>query len=345
MQKRPAPLVLLLPGIGGHRQGSTSVAVAETLFRGGCSVVTLSSAFHAEFMLRALTHPYPGYTPADVDDVRSALAAVAAAVDERWGDRVTEFSLLGYSLGGLQALFLAAGAPVPLPDGRHFTRVVAVNPPVDIIEAAQRFDRFYDIPLGWPQSERRKRMEDIALRAYAMATEGIPEGRPLPFSRDESQFLVGLGGRDALAAVLRARALSDARGARVTPPAVARNAVEAMNAVSFQRYLDELLLPACQASQPGATTERLRADASLRAVADALANDRRVRIVTNADDFVLGENGAQWLRQTFGADRVTLFPTGGHLGNLAEPHLQQAILVALGCAAAPGAGEPRPNAQ
>jgi phospholipid-binding lipoprotein MlaA len=332
MQKRPAPLVLLLPGIGGHRQGSTSVALAEMLFRAGYSVVTVSSVFHAEFMLRGLRDPCPGYTPTDVRDIHAALRAVAAAVDERWGERITEVSLAGYSLGGLEALFLAAGEPVSLPRVRRFSRVVAINPPVDLLAAAQCFDRFYDIPLGWPEEERRRRLEDVALRAYTLVAEGLPEGRPLPFTREESQFLVGLTGRDVLATALHARAMHAARGASA---AAMRDAIRAMNTVSFGRYLDGILLPACQAREPGMTAEGLRQAASLRAVVGALAGDRRVRILTNADDFVLGPGGADWLREAFGKARVTVFPQGGHLGNLAVPEVREAIVAALGGPAVP----------
>jgi|GEM_PF-378807 len=327
MQKRPAPLVLLLPGIGGHRQGTTVVALAEVLFREGYSVVAISSVFHAEFMFRALTHPYPGYTPADVGDVHAALVAVVAAVHERWGERITEISLAGCSMGGMQALFLAAGEPVPLPGGKAFARVVAINPPVDLLAAAERFDRFYDIPLRWPAEERAAHLEDVALRACSLVSKGLPAGRPLPFSREESLFLVGLSGRDVLATALHARAVRDAKGA---PHAVARDAIEAMNSVSFQRYLDEMLLPVYQAGDPGRPLGLLREECSLRAVAATLAKDPRVRIVTNADDFVLGDGGADWLVETLGTARVHVFVQGGHLGNLDLPEVQRAIVDALG---------------
>ena len=57
-----------------------------------------------------------------------------------------------------------------------------------------------------------------------------------------------------------------------------------------------------------------------------------VRVFTNANDFIVSDQGRDWLRQTFG-DRLRVFPDGGHLGNLADPSVQQAILDAL----APGA--------
>jgi pimeloyl-ACP methyl ester carboxylesterase len=53
-----------------------------------------------------------------------------------------------------------------------------------------------------------------------------------------------------------------------------------------------------------------------------------VRVVANADDFLLAPEHLRWLEDTLG-ERLTVFPAGGHLGNLWRPEVQAAIGRAL----------------
>ncbi|HEU4428871.1 MAG TPA: VacJ family lipoprotein, partial [Myxococcota bacterium] len=48
LQPEPAPLLFVLPGIGSHRRGGTTVALAELAFARGWSVAALSSVFQPE---------------------------------------------------------------------------------------------------------------------------------------------------------------------------------------------------------------------------------------------------------------------------------------------------------
>ena len=56
-----------------------------------------------------------------------------------------------------------------------------------------------------------------------------------------------------------------------------------------------------------------------------------LHVVTNADDFILGDENLDWLRGVVG-ERLTVFPDGGHLGNLHLEPMRQAIVDALGVA-------------
>ena len=63
-------------------------------------------------------------------------------------------------------------------------------------------------------------------------------------------------------------------------------------------------------------------DAGLRANPD-------IRIIDNQNDFLLTDEDLAWLHATFGPDVLTVFPQGGHLGNLINPTVQKTILGAL----------------
>ena len=69
IQKTPGPVVVIVPGLGGHRLGQSTVALAEMAYRNGYSVVTISSTMNWEFMTTAATTPLPGHPAFDSRDV------------------------------------------------------------------------------------------------------------------------------------------------------------------------------------------------------------------------------------------------------------------------------------
>jgi len=332
LQSEPAPLLFVLPGIGSHRRGGTTVALAELAFERGWSVVALSSAFQPEVQLTALRAPYPGYAPHDAADLRAALEAIHADLAEWRPGRFESTSLLGVSLGAAHALHIAAQPAGSL----RFERIVAVNPPVDFLRAAHRFDEYFDAPLRWPEEERDRRVLEIGKKALVYFSSEVSDPR-LPFDRIESEFLIGLNGRDAVHNATVAIQRSTGRGLQLKPEHDSRRGwlLEEVQDSSFDAYIRHLVLPHFLASRPGAASvESLLSESGLRGLAPALAADARITVLTNADDFLLAPEDIAWLRETLG-ERVIVFPQGGHLGNLWVPEVQQAIGRALEPPAAP----------
>jgi ABC-type transporter lipoprotein component MlaA len=333
LQPEPAPLLFVLPGIGAHRRGGTTVALAELAYAHGWSVVAISSAFQPEVQLTVLRAPYPGYAPNDAADLRDALEAIRADLESWRPGRVQSASLLGLSLGAAHALHIAAR---PQTEGaQHFERIVGVNPPVDFLRAAHRFDEFFDAPLRWPAAERDRRVLELGKKALALFNGDVSDPR-LPFDRTESEFLIGLNGRDAVHNVMVAIAQATGRRLRLEPELDPARGwlLEEVNHSSFDGYVRHLVLPHFLAiGEETASVESLLTASGLRSLAAALAADERVRVVTNADDFLLAPEDIAWLKETLGA-RVTVFPQGGHLGNLWVPEVQEAILRALASPAA-----------
>jgi ABC-type transporter lipoprotein component MlaA len=325
LQPEPAPLLFVLPGIGSHRRGGTTVALAELAFARGFSVVAISSAFQPEVQLTALRSPYPGYAPHDAADLRAALEAIHVDVAAWKPGRITGASLLGLSLGAAHALHIAA-QPEEAP---RFERIVAVNPPVDFLVASRRFDEFFDAPLRWPADERDRRVLEIGKKALALFDGDVSDPR-LPFDRLESEFLIGLNARDAVHNAMVAIQTTTGRGVLLQPELDPERGwlLEEVNHSSFDAYVRHLVLPHFLGSDPNASVEGLLEASGLHEIAPALAADPRVAIFTNADDFLLGEGDADWMRAALG-ERVTIFPQGGHLGNLWLPEVQDAIFRAL----------------
>ncbi len=63
LQPKPAPVIFILPGLGGNRRSMTSAALAEMAWRQGLSAVTLSSPFNWDFMLNASSAAVPVTRP------------------------------------------------------------------------------------------------------------------------------------------------------------------------------------------------------------------------------------------------------------------------------------------
>jgi hypothetical protein len=79
--------------------------------------------------------------------------------------------------------------------------------------------------------------------------------------------------------------------------------------------MNEQLMPMWQARNNGGDISQLIDQVSLYALSDYLKNSSKIAVMHNADDIILGPGDIGFLRNTFG-DRLTLYPYGGHCGNL-----------------------------
>jgi ABC-type transporter lipoprotein component MlaA len=339
LQKERAPLLFIVPGIGTHRNSTLPVSLAETAFNRGYSVVTISNPFHPEFIENALSIPYPGYTPKDAEDVYTALTQITEDIKTRYPMRVSSVKLMGYSLGAIESLFIAGAQDGRPSNALRFDNVVAINPPVDVRYSASRFDGYFDAPLSWPEAERDQRIKNLAMKVFLVAQEArekkegeaMPGEQKVPIRRSESEFLIGFAGRTMLAGALKA---IEKKG---DPVLEIRKETEegrglllgVINESNFKRYGSELVIPYyLKNRKKGVTRDQIAFEASLRQQEKLLSSSDKVRIFTNVDDFILGEENLSWLRATAG-DRLTVFPAGGHLGNLHIPTVRNAIFDAL----------------
>jgi hypothetical protein len=84
----------------------------------------------------------------------------------------------------------------------------------------------------------------------------------------------------------------------------------------FAQYFSDLVVPFYQRSDPSITEEDLKYRASLYSFEDYLRNTDKVGLSHNADDVIMDTSEIEWLEDVFG-DRATIWPRGGHCGNMA----------------------------
>jgi hypothetical protein len=332
LQAHRAPLVYFIPGIGGHRRGNSALGLAEAIYRNGSSVVTISNPLNFEFIEAASSASYPGFAPIDAHDAHVALDAVEKDIQERFPDRFTEERrLVGISLGGLHTLFIAADENNPNHDLISFDKYVALNAPVNYEHAVRKLDAFYNAPLAFPEEDRDEQIAGILRKALDLAEGTFEPGMALPFTRLESEFLIGLSFRTALSSIIYQTTRRTDIDLLKTGGGSLRRAMayREIEQFSFMEYMYGFVLPYfaeeradVRFSESGA--QRLFDLSDLRSVEVGLAKNEKIFFVSNRNDFLLRPKDIAWVNALMG-ERVHFFERGGHLGNLFREDIQEAI--------------------
>jgi ABC-type transporter lipoprotein component MlaA len=332
LQPKPAPVVYIVPGLGGHRLSPTTLAFAEMVYKNGYTAVCVSSPFNYEFMDQAATARLPAYLPVDGHDLHVALTAIDHRLAGMYPGRLGACALLGDSMGAFETLYIAATAATNQQPLLKFDRFVAVSPPLRLVAGVAKLDEFFRAPLAWPAAERSDDLENTFLKVAALSKTTLTPKTSLPFDAIESKFLIGLNFRFVLRDVIYTSQRRHNQGVlRHSLLDIRRNPVyQEILQYSYQDYFDKFVIPWYQTlglATPVRDTlshaDDLRTyDAGLRANPD-------IRIFENHNDFLLADTDLSWLQSTFGPDQLKVFPEGGHLGNLDNPVVQKAILGAL----------------
>ena len=87
---------------------------------------------------------------------------------------------------------------------------------------------------------------------------------------------------------------------------------------SFADYLDGIMVPYFGSRDTSLTRDRLIALSSLQEIESYLSTADHIGMMTSADEIILAPGELDYLRELFG-NRATIYPLGGHCGNLAFP--------------------------
>lgn len=351
LQPGAAPVVFVVPGLGTHRLGNSTLALAEMAWQRGFSVVLVSNALCFEFMETAASVSVPGHAPMDARDVHAALDAISRDLERRFPGRARGRVFMGYSLGAFHGFFVAAAETDPANRRLGFDRYVLLDPPVRLVEGLGKLDRFYNAPLVYPPDERAIEVRRILRKALQVAkrgadskggapaytrlettelgSEGLEPAAELPFTNLEAEYLIGLAFRRTLLSVLWVSQQRDDLGVLRTQRSNLRRwaAYEEMAEYSYTEYLYAFVLPYYR-DRLGLlfTAKQLVRENDLHAITQRLRANPKLRVFANTNDFLTTKEDVQWLTEVVGAEHVAFFPTGGHLGNLHKPEVQRAIM-------------------
>lgn len=325
-QKGRAPLIFIIAGTGAYYASSTTEYLKKLFYGAGFHVVQLSSPTSYDFMAAASRFATPGYSPEDADDLYRAMQAVRAQHPKL---QVSEYLLTGYSLGALHAAFVSQ-----IDETRRafdFKRVLLLNPPVNLYTSISNLDKlvqtrvqgidnstnFYDLVLAkltrYFNDKGALDINDAILYDFQRSTERL--------SDEQMAMLIGTSFRFSSADIvftsdlLNRRGLITPRDYRITESTSLTPFFQMALRCDFDCYIAEQLMPWWRARYDGGSLNQLIEKSSLYALEDYLKGSDKVAVMHNADDLILGQGDIGFLRRTFG-DRLTLYPRGGHCGNL-----------------------------
>ena len=314
MQKGPAPLMYVLPGLGAHRQGTRTLTVAELAHKEGYHVVCLSNNFNWEFIRHAPAGYLPGYTPRDIELIQRSHQAIEKDLAAAHGaDRILGKSHIGFSMGAWYALNLAAQNPPGTYD-----HSVAINPPLDLVHGLKVLDRLYRAP----QSEDPARLAAIRESAFIKVLHNRgsdPEkGMAKPYTDAEASHLIGLSYR----VTLREAIVTGKFDRLLTPLTPRRKLYDRVNAISYEDYYEKLIKPHLESR--GISAAQLDTASDLRNRMSELVKAGSVHLFLTGNDFLLTSEHLAWFREHFPGHH-TYNEKGGHMGNLWEPKIQDAL--------------------
>lgn len=339
LQKNPAaPLVFVLPGTGGVSASPGALFIAEKLHAQGYHTVTVDNAFSWPFVVAGSTSTLPGYGPDDARDLYNALEKVRDHLVSKARITPRSYSLIGYSLGGLQSVFLKR-----LDASRgsfSFSKVVLLNTPLDLLYGLAGIDRIYERGSRVGDVEKQK----IYGRVISAGEKYLGQGMRIDFSDatflerafadlrfndDDMTYLIGQSFRDSMRDVIFASQQVQDRHILKTTATTFRRGQRYQEAASFSfmSYVEQFLVPSVRERHgAGLTLAEINRRSSLYQFADDIRRDPQIYAVHSEDDFILKPGDLRWLKKQFGP-RLTLFRYGGHCGSINFPQFSAHLKV------------------
>lgn len=325
-QPGPAPLMFIISGTGASYAAAKSESLKRLFYGAGYHVVQLSSPTSFDFIAAASRYATPGYSPDDAKDMYRVMQAVRAQQHDL---PVTEFHLTGYSLGALNAAFVSK-----LDETRqsfNFKRVLMLNPPVNLYTSINNLDKLVQTQVEAIDSTTtfyQVILEKLARYYRQKGAINLDEALLFDFQQsalrltdEQMAMLVGSVFRFSAADIVFTSDLINRRGL-IVPPGYPINEGTSLEPFfrrallcDFDCYMTEQLIPMWRAQQDGGSLTQLVQQVSLYALEDYLRDSPKIGVMHNADDIILGAGDLGFLRRTFG-ERMTLYPRGGHCGNL-----------------------------
>ena len=330
-QKNPAPLIFLIAGTGAGFNSPKMQLMQKAFYRAGYHVISISSPTHPNFIVAASTSGVPGHLEEDSADLYKVMQAIWQKHQKKM--EVTEFYLTGYSLGAAQSAFIARLDEQE--QAFNFRKVLLINPPVSLYNSVLILDEMleHNIPGGldnfnafyqrivnafsdvYAHGEDVQFNNDFLYRAYEYRK---------PSSDEPLAALIGTSFRISSQNMVFTTDVLTKAGYVVPKNLVlrrhdnVRDYAKVLSRLSFLDYFHGIFLPHFQAKDPNVTEAELIKTLSLRSLDDYLRNSEKFGLIGNEDDLILLPGEIDYLRDLFGS-RATIFPHGGHCGNMAYP--------------------------
>jgi len=328
-QKARAPLIFVIAGTGASYKSPKVLGLQKAFYQAGFSVISISSPTHMNFIVNASTTKVPGHVIHDAEDLYRVMEMAYRKVADRVD--VSAFYLTGYSLGGTQAAFLTR-----LDEQRqsfNFQKVLMINPAVNLFNSVGIIDKMLADTVGDEPGAFNSYFGRV-IRAFATAFDRT---EPLDFNEDflyrvykkkiptdaALESLIGFSFRISssnmvfTSDVMSGYGLLVAPGTRLTQTTSLTEYLGASLHLTFREYYERYFYPFYHAQEPALTSAQLKREMGLESIAPYLRRAGKIAMMTNNDDLILAPGEIDFLQDVFGS-RATIWPTGGHCGNMEQ---------------------------
>lgn len=325
-KNKKAPLIFVLAGTGSD-YSTTRVKFMQRIFHdAGYHTIAISSQMSQQFMISASSNSVPGLLLEDNEDIYKAMKLAYNKIKDQV--EVTDFYIMGYSLGGSNAAVLSYIDEKE--KAFNFKRVFMVNPPVNLYDSAVKLDKYLDDYTGGKSAGIEKLLNTTLAKIKGGLTSeyanigadtiyNIVKGDIL--SDSEKKAYIGLAFRLAstdlnfISDFITKSHIYTKNPEKVDKYTNMKEYFKAVNFATFEDYVNKIGFPYYKKYNKDLTTEDLKEKASLRVIEDYLRTSAKIAAVTNADELILNEKDFAFLKDVF-KDRLIIYPKGGHCGNM-----------------------------
>ena len=325
-KNKKAPLIFVLAGTGSD-YSAVRVKFMQRIFHdAGYHTIAISSQMSQQFMISASTNAIPGMLIRDNEDIYKAMKLAYNKIKDQVD--VTDFYIMGYSLGGTNAAVLSYIDEKE--KAFNFKRVFMVNPPVELYDSAVKLDKYLDEYTGGKSTGIEKLLNSTLARLKGSLTSEyanigadtiyeIVKGDIL--SEAEKKAYIGLAFRltstdlNFISDFITKSHVYTKNPEKVNKFTNMKEYFKAVNFATFEDYVNKIGFPYYKKSNKDFTIEDLKREASLRVIEDYLRTSPKIAAVTNADELILNEKDINYLKDVF-KDRLIIYPKGGHCGNM-----------------------------
>ena len=323
---KKAPLIFVLAGTGSD-YNATRVKFMQRIFHdAGYHTIAISSQMSQQFMISASTNVMPGMLINDNEDIYKAMKLAYDKIKDQV--EVTDFYIMGYSLGGTNAAVLSYIDEKE--KAFNFKRVFMVNPPVELYDSAVKLDKYLDDYTGGKTEGIEKLLNTTLYRLKGGLTNeyanigadtiyNIVKGDIL--SDAEKKAYIGLAFRltsndlNFISDFITKSHVYTKNPDKVNKYTNMKEYFKAVNFATFEDYVNKVGFPYYKKYNKDFSIEDLKREASLRVIEDYLRTSPKIAAVTNADELILNEKDINYLKDVF-KDRLVIYPKGGHCGNM-----------------------------
>ena len=325
-KNKKAPLIFVLAGTGSDYSAIRVKFMQRIFHDAGYHTIAISSQMSQQFMISASTNAIPGMLIRDNEDIYKAMKLAYNKIKDQVD--VTDFYIMGYSLGGANAAVLSYIDEKE--KSFNFKRVFMVNPPVELYDSAVKLDKYLDDYTGGKSVGIERLLNTTLARVKGGLTSEyanigadtiyeIVKGDIL--SETEKKAYIGLAFRltstdlNFISDFITKSHIYTKNPEKVDKFTNMKEYFKAVNFATFEDYVNKIGFPYYKKYNKDFTIEDLKREASLRVIEDYLRTSPKIAAVTNADELILNEKDIDYLKDIF-KDRLIIYPKGGHCGNM-----------------------------